>query len=262
MPAPMDEQDRIVFTAIVATVALLALIGVMGVLMVVNTNRRHRHRAELAELRLEHEREVRAAEREATEQTLREVGRELHDNVGQLLSVASMGLGTALEAGRKDQQLEGAREALDRGIDEVRRLGRDLNSDLWQQRSLADAIGAEAERLERVVRVKAHVVVNGPLPRLSADRNTILFRIFQEVVNNALKHSGADTLTVTLQGAPRYALTMADNGRGFDPAHTRANGGLVNIRKRSALIGFTATCTSAPGKGCTWKLEQHGDEGA
>jgi len=255
----MDEQDRIVFTAIIATVALLALIGIMGVLMVVNTSRRQRHRAELAELHLAHEREVRAAEREATEQTLREVGRELHDNVGQLLSVVSMGLSSAIEAGESDPRLGDTREVLNRGIDEVRRLGRDLNSDLWQQRSLADAISAEAERIERVVRVKAHVLVKGELPVLSADRNTILFRIFQEVVNNALKHSGADTITITLQAAPRFALIITDNGKGFDPARTKANGGLVNIRKRCALIAFNAQCTSSSGNGCTWHLEQDSD---
>lgn len=258
----MDEQDRIVFTAIVATVALLALIGIMGVLLVVNTSRRHRHRAELAEVHLAHEREVRAAEREATEQTLREVGRELHDNVGQLLSVASMGLSSAIESTASGPRLAATRDALNRGIEEVRRLGRDLNSDLWQQRSLADAISAEAQRIERVLRVKAHVLVKGELPEFSPDRSTILFRIFQETVNNALKHSGADTLTITLQAAPRFKLIVSDNGKGFDPERTNANGGLVNIRKRCALIGFTARCTSAPGNGCTWQFEQQSDERA
>ncbi|MBL0127228.1 MAG: hypothetical protein IPP83_07155 [Flavobacteriales bacterium] len=256
----MSTDPDMQLTVIVGTMVLLGFIGFMVLLLVLNTTRRHRHRAQLAEVHLMHEREVRAAEREATEQTLREVGRELHDNVGQLLGVASMGLSAVIGTGAADPRLGATRDALGRGIEEVRRLGRDLNSDLWQQRSLADAIDAEAQRIERVLRVKAHVLVKGELPLLPADRNTILFRIFQETVNNALKHSGADTLTITLHATPRFALTIADNGRGFDPERTHANGGLVNIRKRSALIGFTAQCTSAPGNGCIWQFEQQGDE--
>jgi len=240
---------------IIAFLMMLMLIGTMVLLMVKYSNRRIRHRAELAELHLQRDQEVMAAEREATQHTLREVGRELHDNVGQLLTVAQMGLNTVLEEAAPDPRLAASRDALDQGVEEVRRLGHSLNSDLWQQRSLADAISAEAERVERVGRVAAHVIVKGPIPELSPDTCTILFRVFQEVVNNALKHSGADTITITLSGTPTFRLTIADNGKGFDHEHTNGNGGLVNIQRRCALVGFSAQCATAPGAGCTWTLE-------
>ena len=248
------------FTLLMSTLVLLFLLGGVVLLLIIVHNRRHRHRAELAELARLHDHEVMQAEREATQQTLREVGRELHDNVGQLLTVAQLGLNNALEE-QANARLGAARDALDHGIEEVRRLGHSLNSDLWRQRSLADAISAEAERIERVGRVRAHVVVHGELPELPADSNTLLFRVFQEVVNNALKHSSADTISIVLDGNGPL-LTIADNGAGFDAAHTVGNGGLMNIRKRCALIGFEATCTSSPGKGCTWRIQQIPDHGA
>ena len=140
-------------------------------------------------------------------------------------------------------------------------MGHDLNTDLWQRRSLVDAISATAERIERVGRLRAHVLVQGTWPTLADDTSTILFRVFQEVVQNAVKHSGADTLSITLHSDPPLSLTIADNGRGFDADNTTGNSGLLNIRKRCTLIGFNATCTSARGTGCTWRIEQTPEHG-
>ncbi len=235
--------------------AVLIVCVFAGFLLVLNNNRMIRHRAELAEATRLREQEVLRAEREAVQQTLHEVGRELHDNVGQLLTVVQLGLNTVLDE-RDDARLSAAQDALQQGVDEVRRLGNDLNSDLWQRRTLVEAISAAAEHLERVGRIRAHVLVEGEPPALPNDTSTMLYRVFQEVVQNAVKHSGTDTLTITIAARPSFALTIVDNGRGFDLERTVGNGGLHNIRKRCALIGFEATCTSSPGGGSTWHIQQ------
>jgi two-component system, NarL family, sensor kinase len=250
----MTASMELKWTVLVTTAVVVLLLVFLVTLMNRNTNRRLQHRAALAEAERLRNAEVQRAEREATQHTLREVGRELHDNVAQLLTVAQLGLGNVLEEPAPDGRLLAARDALDQGIEEVRRLGHDLNSDRWRQRSLRDAIGTAAERIERVGRVRALVVQQGHAPEPDADTRIILFRVFQEVVNNALKHSGADTLTITLHGTAALALTIADNGRGFDPAHTASAGGLLSIRKRCALVGYAAHCTSTPGQGCTWTI--------
>lgn len=249
----MGPDQQFTFAVIITTVLLLVMFALMGVLMVVNTSRRQRHRAEVAELHLLREQEVVKAEREAIQHTLREVGRELHDNVGQLLSVAQMGVHGAV-AMDPSPQLQAVNEALGQGIAEVRRLAHSLDSDLWQHRSLKDAIGAEAERLERVGRVKAQLLVIGEPPAQESAVKTILFRTFQEIIANAVKHSGADTIRITLQAGPGLSLSVSDNGRGFDPHGITANGGFTHIRKRCALIDYQAQCTTAPGQGCTWHL--------
>ncbi len=241
------------FTLVMSTLLLLFMLGGVVLLMVIVHTRRMRHRAELAEAERVRETEVARAEREAVQHTLRELGRELHDNVAQLLTVAQLGANNLLEE-RPEPRLAAVRDALDQGVEELRRLAHGLDADLWSRRSLTDAIVAEAERIERVGRVRAHVVKAGAPLVLDADTSTILFRVFQEVVNNALKHSGADTLTLVLDGGPPATLTISDNGRGFDAAKERGQGGLSAIRRRCALIGFEASCSSAPGDGCTWTL--------
>ncbi len=251
----MTNEEQIILTVVIATLLLLLLLGAVVLLLVVNANRRQGHRAALAEADLRRDQEVMLAEREATQHTLTDMARELHDNVGQLLTMAQIGLDNALNEGSTDSRLVASRDALERGIHEIRRLGRGLNTDLWQQRSLIDAISAEAERLERVGRVHAMVQVIGDPPELPPDHSTILFRVFQVVLNNALKHSGADRITITLSGGQAWSLVVADNGRGFDTASTSGNGGLTNIRRRCALIGLEAHCRSVPGDGCTWTIQ-------
>lgn len=254
----MDVEVELII--LISTLTILLFAGSLLFLMTAINSRRIRHRAEVAELKQRHDQEVMQAEREAVNHTLRDIGRELHDNVGQLLTVAQMGMNNVIHE-RPDARLDAARDALDQGVEEVRRLGHSLNSDLWRHRSLADAISAEAERLERVGRIHAYVEVNGTLPELPPDSSTVLFRVFQEVVNNALKHSGASVINIVLDGRGGPLLTVADNGAGFDAEHTVGNGGLVNIRRRCALIGYEALCTSAPGTGCTWRIQQLNEHG-
>lgn len=256
------NSDDLVIPIIAATALLLTMVGFVGLLLVLNNTRRIRHRAELAELQQQKDRAVMDAEREATQHTLRDIGRELHDNVGQLLAVAQLGVNTVLDETGTNPRLAAARDALEQGLDEVRRLGHDLNTDLWQQRTLLNAISAEAERLERVARVQVHLEVKGTPHQPPADISTVLYRVFQVILTNALKHSGADRIDITL--APALAngtishgllLTITDNGMGFDPANTPAHAGLLNIDKRCALINYAAQCTTAPGGGCTWHLQ-------
>ena len=139
------------WTIIVGTMVFLLMIGFIVVLLLLNNNRRIRHRIEMAEADLRRQQEVRSAEREATEQTLGEIGRELHDSVGQLLTVAQMGFVERLEgAWHDDPKVATAVGALEEGIAEVRRLGRSLNTELWKERSLVAALEAEAVRIERI----------------------------------------------------------------------------------------------------------------
>jgi len=152
-----------------ATLALIAFIGLAVLLLVRNHNRRIKHRAEMAELELTRDREVMQAEREAQQQTLQAVGRELHDNLGQLLTVAQMGLDTVLEDQPDDRRIKEVMSTLEQSIEEVRRLGRSLNTDLWEDRSLAEAITAEAVRIERASIAQVRLLLVGEPAPMPAD---------------------------------------------------------------------------------------------
>ncbi len=253
----MGGTESTVLLVTLGAAILLVMCLFMGFLLVLNNTRRIRHRAEVAEMRQQQDRAVMEAEREATQHTLRELGSELHDNVGQLLVVSQLGVNSVLDELGDHPRLAAARDALEQGLDEVRRLGHDLNSDLWKHRSVVDAICAEAERLERVARVQVHIQRVGAPALPDADTSTVLYRVFQVIIANAIKHSGADRIDILLQPAEHgegLVLAVTDNGLGFDTATTKPHAGLVNIHKRCALIGYQATCTTRPGGGCTWHI--------
>ena len=248
----MSEALQISLIVIVITVILVVMAVGMAGLMVLNANRRVRHSLELEAAQRRFQEELVRAEREATQETLHHMGRELHDNVGQLLTVSLIGLRNALEGANDPRKLTAVREALEAGIEQVRNMAHSMSPAIWQNRTLADALAAEAARLERVVRITASVRIEGATRNIPPDTATMLYRVFQETVNNVLKHSQADTIRITLRYGPPLALIVSDNGKGFDPDQTNGNGGLHTLRHRCALIGFSAQCESAPGHGCTW----------
>lgn len=251
----MGETDHIAFAVVVITIVILAMLVTMGVLMVVNANRRVRHNAEMAAAAQQREREVMHAEREAVQQTLNEVGRELHDNVLQLLGVTQIGLNTMLEEGPDRARLVTSRDALEQGVTEIRRMSHDLHGELWKERSFVDAISAEAERLQRVARVQVHLLQDDILPDLAPDTKIILFRVFQVILTNALKHSGADRIDIVLKATPGLVIIVSDNGMGFDPQRVNPHAGMNNIHQRCAVIGYHATCQTATNGGCTWRIQ-------
>ena len=250
------DNDRLVFAIVVSTVLMLAMLGFLGFLLVLNSSRRARHRAQLAEMELQHQQEVMDAGREAMKQTLSDLGRELHDNLGQTLAVARMGLETELKERPGHFRITVVHEAVARTEAEMRRFSHSLMTDLWNERSLAEAIALDGERIQRVSRVRVTVELEDGLPEPKPDVKTVLYRVFQETMNNARKHGKALKMHVRVERTGPLRITIHDNGSGFDPATVTENAGLTNIRKRCALIGFDATCTSAPREGCTWVLQE------
>lgn len=240
-------------TILISTLTILLFIGLVVLLLVLNNDRRNRHRAEVAEMRARQAEEVRRAEREVLTQALTEVGRDLHDNIGQLLTVIRLSVNQLIAADPDNMRLADVKANLDTTFTEVRRASRELNHDDWEDRSLAQAIEQACARVARTG-MNINVVAAGHEPVLSADQKLILFRIFQESLNNALKHAQADRIEVRLADGDGVRLSIADNGKGFQPSSTktsRSGQGLLNMQRRAAVIGYHCDVHSSPGNGTT-----------
>lgn len=98
-------------------------------------------------------------------------------------------------------------------------------------------------------------VLAGELPSLDPERETLIYRVAQEAIGNALRHSGSGLVTVTLaQRQRRVLLEVTDRGGGFDTGQPQGGVGLTSMRERAALLGGTLTITSAQGKGTQVRL--------
>jgi len=253
MNDPFDVATVVIFSAL----ALMALMGIAVLLLIVVHQRRIRHQTDVVGMRLQHAKAMHQVEREVEGQTLAEVGIELHDNVGQLLTSLHLEVQTLLESDEPPANAQGMERTLDRAISELRRLSKSLSTDHLRKRPLVDLLAEECQRLHRPGKREVVLMANMKDATVTPDQHVVFFRIFQEAMNNALKHARASRITVTLVRNGALRMAIQDNGIGYDIGTLKGGGqGLTNIRRRATLIGATCTLLSEPGTGTTVIVSQ------
>jgi signal transduction histidine kinase len=243
----------------IGTLLLLLLAGFITSLLVLYKQRYKAHQQQLISLQEIYQRELLQSQLEIQNQTLQQVGNDLHDNIGQLLTVTIMRL-TALEDEVTEpdaqQSVQQTRELVRTIITDVRALSKTLDFDTVRRFGLLPSLTLELERIRRAGRIRAELTTLGEPYSLGEQPEIVLLRMAQEALNNALKHAQAKVLTVTTDYKDDFfTLTIADDGRGFSvhEAQTRtldqAGAGLGNLYRRTNLLGGTCLIDSIPNEG-------------
>jgi len=247
-----DIKELIIITTLIF---LLAPAFLLSYIFVYN-RRKKRHIEEKAQLKLVFESELVKTQMEIQEQTMQTIGVELHDNIGQLLSLTSLTLNSIeLDNPDKAQQKIGAAIELNlKSIKEMRMLGKLLHGEQLVKQGLEEAIRSEISWIEKSGRFMVTYQVDGEKPVAgNADKDLILFRITQELFNNVIKHSQAANISVKLCfSADEVRLLIIDDGAGFDINNlpeTQKGMGLKNIQKRAEIVGGRVFIQSQPGEG-------------
>lgn len=199
---------------------------------------------------------------EIQEQTLKNISQEIHDNIGQALSLAKLNLNTMPEINDEalQQKILNSKQLVSKAITDLRDLSRSLDTDYVQEMGLQRAIEYEMELIKKTGTIDTTLVVDGSLFRLEKQKELILFRIVQETFNNILKHSGAKSLIVNINYAPSsFTLVVKDDGKGVDlqPLNEVKNNfglGIRNMHSRARLIGADFTMSSSIGEGTEVKI--------
>lgn len=184
------------------------------------------------------------------------LARELHDSVTQLLyslTLFAEAARRAVAAGDQrlaDEHLSRLRETARQSLKEMRLLVYQLRTSPLEGHGLSEALEARLDAVEKRAGVAAELSVEG-VARLNAQAQDELYWIAQEALNNALKHSGADQVSLRLIVAEGGAeFVVKDNGGGFDPHATRPGGmGLGGMAERVGRLGGSLEIDSAPGSG-------------
>jgi signal transduction histidine kinase len=252
------HTNDVVFTILITTLIIFLLIAGIVITLLISHRRAEKSRRQMARLELDYQKELRTIESEVQEATLAHIASELHDNIGQLLTY--MKLQVEKEKLRQpaiEPALNPISQTLQTTMQQVRLLSHSLSNDFITDGGLQRIIGQEAERLRGLGRFTVHFDTDGAEPVLSKDARTIAFRIFQEALSNALRHSGAQHINITLQGRGVFFLQLCDDGKGFDKAAaTQESGGLglKNMQRRAALAGLQCDIDTAPQKGCKFTI--------
>ena len=252
-----DENVRIV---VFSSAALFAFIAIFIIYFVVlYRNRQLKNRKEQERLQAAFKQELLKTQLEVQEQTLNYISTEIHDNITQVLSFVKLTLGNiagGIEEEKKGKVLE-TRELVAQSITDLRDLSKSLSFEHIASQGLIRTIENEVERIDKSGLIKVSLAQEGNSYSLGEQRELVLFRIFQESLNNTLKHARAAHLKIMLQyHTDLFILTLEDDGSGFsaETLENKSGSGLRNIENRAALIGGTATIDSSPGKGCNIKV--------
>ena len=246
----MDEKE---IAGLVSVVVLLVLVVIIIILFSVFVRRKNKLLQEQTKAKEAYERELAETQIEIREETLRNISWELHDNIGQLMTLAKIQVQLAKD---KPENLEEASQTIGLGIQELRTLSKLINPEALKSLSLNEAIQLELERFNLLQFIDASFIVKGDLLRLDSKVEVFIFRILQEFFSNTIKHSKASHLDVVLTFYPERLLIEArDNGIGFKEAHSFSGIGLKNMKNRAELINAKLNITSHVGEGTSLNLE-------
>jgi PAS domain S-box-containing protein len=198
--------------------------------------------------------QIAEATEEAKEAERSDIGKELHDNVNQLLGVSKLYMDMAKRGGKdSDECLARSSEYTMTAIEEIRKLTKGLTSDIIQSLGLCRAIQNIAQDTMQVKPIKIICSLKTFEEESVGDKFKLnIFRIVQEQLNNILKHAKASKIIIVVsQNSELVKLSIADNGIGFNTEKERDGIGLENIKSRAASYGGTADFESQPDHGCT-----------
>lgn len=194
----------------------------------------------------------------AQEQERIRIARELHDEIGQMLTAAAIQADRAAEDGDGDpsRALRTIADGIRSSLDDVRRIARELRPEALDDLGLVNALIALCTRIGGQGKLRVERRLEAEIPPLGPEAELVIYRVAQEALTNVLRHARASRATVSLRAEERaVVLRVRDDGRGFPPEATAGTAGISGMRERALLVSARLTVQSDPGQGVEVELE-------
>ena len=196
---------------------------------------------------------------EIQEETFTYISREIHDNIGQTLSMARLNL-NAIDLAAQQEKIDRIDNMLEKSIADLRTLSHSLDTDRIRKYGWMHEVTALLKNLESSGKYKVTIDTENSLPTPGQDKPIILFRMIQEIINNIIKHAQATEINfIASCKNNNIIIEIRDNGKGFDPTSVMAGSGLNNLSSRSAMINATTRINSQPGQGTSIIISVHNE---
>jgi len=248
--------------ALIRALALALSIGVLIAVLTVWRFSRLEVQAESLQLQTSRDREqLRVLSQSlvhAQEEERKSLSRELHDQIGQMLTAIQMAF-TNIELGCGDAQrhIEDGKALTARTVGAVRNISMGLRPSILDDFGLGPAIEWQAREFSKHSGTPVKLQLDGYLGDLNEGQNVCLYRVIQEALTNCARHARATSVRVNLHvGKETTSLTVEDDGQGFDLADLPRHGlGLFGMRERVGELGGTVSILAQPGKGTLVRIE-------
>lgn len=232
------EKSLIILTIIF--IVLLVLFGIFIVSVIYKYQKKQiGYLKEMEELKIAHQNTLLQSQLEVQEQTFQHIAREIHDNIGQKLTLAKLYLNTLsfTDMEKVESSVTGSLGLISDSINSLSDISRSMGTEVLLNNGLVKGIELELRNVQKTGLYQCEFTVNGQEVFFNANTEIVIFRIVQECINNFLKHANGSSIAVSLYYHPDVLdLTVRDNGKGFTVSSPAAGAGLINIKKRAQML--------------------------
>lgn len=253
---PLLPQQKLLIIYFVAVLLFFAIFAI--VFVIAFQRRKNKFIKERYESERRYQRELTDSKIEIQEQTLKNIAWELHDNVGQLLSVANIQLNILLNSApiNYHAQIKETKGVIQDSVQEIRSLSKVLNNEVVLKNGLIASLQVELDRFRRLGYLDVSLKITGDIIPINSATEIILFRILQEFLSNVIKHARASKLFVLLEYTDKYLdISAMDDGIGFDTSIKSDSSGMVTMKSRADLVNAEYSLVSEIGKGTQLDLK-------
>lgn len=253
------DEIELVLLILGLTVLLSFPVLLILVIMRINSKRKLKFEKELAFNRAKFKEELLASKMETKEQELKYFARELHDNIGQLANQLSMYHKSAIKflPMESNMELKEVEKLISHLVSEIKRLSIGYEGKSVYDTGLVKAIGDDVLRISNFSNIKFDVKLSEKEFTISYECAVFVYRIYQELINNALKYSNATKINISLTISPDNIgeLKIEDNGDGFNLDNIKNGLGIKNVRERAKLINASLDYVTHVGRGTNISLK-------
>ena len=258
----MDPQIQdIILSVGVSSVALMMLVVLLINLLLISLNRRLKHKTHVLGMRTYYEKELIKTQIEVAESTLNDIARDLHDDVGQMLTFSIIQLNNIVSDNPVlENKITEVRDTVHKTLQSVRSISKTLSNDYLTSFGIFQSLDQLCERLVKQG-IEASFVFPKELLFRSKSNELFTFRIIQELINNTLKHSGATEIKLNFTDSSNsIRMQYQDNGRGFDAEVLKKENlknslGFINIYLRAELMNASLKVRTEQGAGFYFELQ-------
>jgi signal transduction histidine kinase len=258
MRLPWGQTEIGSFLLSMTTIIMLLIAGIVY-FVVQYRRRRLMHDKEKKILDDQHKAELLSSQLEIQQQTMQHIGREIHDNVGQKLTLASL---YALRLGHNNRDaainepLTSISNLINESLTELRKLSENLTDNDLLTAGIEGLIKKECDKINTLGECRAAAIFTGLPMLVSLPVKTIVLRVLQEFMQNSLKHAACREIIIEIENQQEgLKIFIADDGGGFDTAAPGGKGnGLKNMQKRAEMIGADFLLRSEKEKGTSLRI--------
>ncbi len=237
----MERTEFLILLSVVVS-TMLVMAGAIILFVVFYQKRMIQEQLKRQILEFEYQDKMMKAELESQESERKRLAADLHDSIGSMLSTIRVGLVTIGKTLPNPSGIDQTKRMLDDTISSVRRISSDLMPATLEKFGLVYALQELCERFQATSQINMEFNQPTETIEIEKQRQLMIFRIVQELLNNAIKHAQASLISVTLDFQDEIVISVSDNGVGFNPDDFKNNKegkglGLYNIDNRTRLLG-------------------------